>query len=132
MHAETHSITIGRKPEEVFDFLADINNWTQFSLFAKKVEYLGDERWLVHSPQGEVVVTTMFDRQRGLLDHYAEPSPGMKILFPYRVVPNEDQSELMFTLFQPPGLSDEHFVEQRKWVFEDFKRIKNIIESLPS
>ena len=41
----------------------------------------------------------------GILDHTMIPTPGVEVFVSMRVVPNGSGSEVIFTLFQQPGMS---------------------------
>jgi hypothetical protein len=45
-----------------------------------------------------------------------------------RVVPRGKGSEIIFTLFRQPDMSDEKFAEDAKWVEKDLKRLKGLLE----
>jgi len=64
----------------------------------------------------------------GVLDHYVYPRPGLEILNPMRVIPNGSGSEIIFTLFQWPDMSDEKFAEDVTLVERDLKTLKGFLE----
>jgi len=43
-------------------------------------------------------------------------------------VPNGSGSEVLLTLFQTAGMSDERFAEDIRWVEQDLKTLKRILE----
>jgi hypothetical protein len=45
-----------------------------------------------------------------------------------RVVPNADGTELIFTLFRLPGMTDEKFEQDAKLVLTDLMALKNLLE----
>jgi hypothetical protein len=53
---------------------------------------------------------------------------GAQILNPMRVVPNSSGSEVIFTLFQPPGMSDHKFDEDAGRVQRDLRTLKSVLE----
>ena len=65
----------------------------------------------------------------GVLDHYVSPTPGVEILNPMRVVPNGSGSEVIFTLFQWPNMSDEQYAEDVGLVERDLTTLKTILEA---
>jgi hypothetical protein len=65
----------------------------------------------------------------GVLDHYVNPAPGVEIYVPMRVLTNGSGSEVIFTLFRLPKMSDEQFVEDVGMVERDLKTLKNVLES---
>ena len=64
----------------------------------------------------------------GILDHTVTPAPGVEVFVPMRVVPNGSGSEVIFTLFQQPGMSDEDFARDQGMVVEDLASMKKVIE----
>jgi uncharacterized protein YndB with AHSA1/START domain len=56
-------------------------------------------------------------------------SPDVNISVPMRVVPNGSGSEVIFTLFQPPGMPAEQFARDVEWVGRDLKGLKNVLET---
>lgn len=64
----------------------------------------------------------------GVLDHYVSPSPGIEIYVPMRVLANGPGSELVFTLFRLPGMSDEKFAEDAKMVMRDLETLKELLD----
>ncbi len=65
----------------------------------------------------------------GVLDHVVNLSDGQSILNPMRVVANGDGSEVMFTLFQVSGTSDEQFANDFRMVEADLLTLKSVLES---
>ena len=65
----------------------------------------------------------------GILDHTVIPAPGMEVFVPMRVVPNGEGSEVIFTLFQQPGMSDENFAKDQGMVKQDLATLKQVMES---
>jgi hypothetical protein len=45
-----------------------------------------------------------------------------------RVFPNDDGSELGFTLYRQPGISDQKFAEDAELIEKDLKRLKTLLE----
>jgi hypothetical protein len=45
-----------------------------------------------------------------------------------RVVKNDDGSEIIFTVFQPPEMTDEMFAQDIKIVEKDLNQLKTIME----
>ena len=65
----------------------------------------------------------------GVLDH-AVFIPGEPLLWtPMRVLPNEDGTELHFTFFQRPGMSEEAFASSVEWITTDFLALKSLLEA---
>lgn len=127
MRSDTVSVTIGSAPHEVYNFVSDINHWPQFSDFAPSVTEKNGY-WIIHSPQGDVVLKPYFYPDLSILDHLVTLPSGQEVLIPYRVVPNEQGSELIMTNFQAPGDSDQAYAEQLEWMKKELLTIKDILE----
>lgn len=127
-HFDTISVSINAKPDKVWEFVADINNWPQFSDFARNIERVRDGEWVFHTSQGDVRVIEKFDREHLLLDTVCIVPSGDEQFIPYRVVPNGEGCELIMTNQQTAGVSDEEYAEQLTWMREELENIKKIIE----
>jgi len=64
----------------------------------------------------------------GVLDHYVTTPAGMEIYVPMRVLANGTGSEVLFTLFRLPGMTDEKYAEDMKMVEQDLQTLKTILE----
>ena len=64
----------------------------------------------------------------GVLDHYLTDSHGHEIIAPMRVLANGAGSELIFTIFRLPGMSDLQLADDIGLVQQDFKRLKELME----
>ena len=65
----------------------------------------------------------------GVLDHYVNPAPGVEVYVPMRVLSNGSGSEVIFTLFRLPDISDEKYAEDAGLVERDLRTLKSILES---
>ena len=52
----------------------------------------------------------------GVLDHDVTLPSGVKVYNPMRILPNNDGSELVFTLYRRPDVSDQEFAQDAKLV----------------
>jgi hypothetical protein len=128
-NSRTLSVSIDRAPADVYAFVADPINLTQWAGgLARSVRRDGD-RWIVQMPQGEVGFRFVRDNDLGVLDHVVTIAPGVEILNPMRVVPNGSGSEVLFTLFQLPGMLDQEFAEDAALVQHDLETLKRVLEA---
>jgi hypothetical protein len=65
-----------------------------------------NEEWIAESPMGTVKVKFAEKNKFGVLDHDVTLSSGAKFYNPMRVFPNNDGSELVFTVYRRPDVSD--------------------------
>ena len=82
-HFDTVSVSITAKPEKVWEFVSDINNWPKFSEFASDIEKVKDGEWIFHTSQGDVRVIEQFDKEHLLLDHVCIVPSGDEQFIPY-------------------------------------------------
>jgi len=96
-HFDTVSVSINAKPEAVWTYVSDLNNWKQFSDFGKNIEKVSATVWVAHTSQGDVRIIPKFDKDHLLLDSICIVPTGDEQFIPYRVVPNGNGSELIMT-----------------------------------
>lgn len=122
------SVFIDCPPVEVYDFVSNPENLPRWATglggSVKKV----DGEWIADSPMGKVKIKFAEKNKFGVLDHDVILESGVKIHNPMRVVPHDRGSEIIFTLFRQPGMSDEKFLEDARWVEKDLKILKELLE----
>lgn len=65
----------------------------------------------------------------GVLDHYVTTGSGFEIYVPLRVLANGTGSEIIFTLFRLPDMTDETYAEGMKLVGQDLQTLKDLLEN---
>ncbi len=83
------------------------------------------------TPQGSMPVRFVRVNEFGLLDHDVSPAQGAEVFVPIRVVPNGQGSEVLLTLFQPSGMPDERYAEDRTRVESGLNTLKAVMERRP-
>jgi uncharacterized protein YndB with AHSA1/START domain len=129
MKSQTISVFIAAPSARVYEFASNPGNlplWVPS--FCKSVELVGGE-WVVQSPTGRVVFTFVQPNDLGVLDHTVTLPSGLKLTNPMRVVPNADGSEVLFTLFQHEGMSDQQFQEDAELVLSDLHTLRRVLET---
>lgn len=63
----------------------------------------------------------------GVMDHFIDTADGKEIHVPLRVIQNGDGAEVMLTLFRQPGMDDEMFARDAKWITRDLRALKNFV-----
>jgi hypothetical protein len=133
MHDVQHvSVSIGRRPADVYEFASDPRNLPRWAagLARSEVRKEGDE-WVADAPFGKIRVRFAPKNPYGVLDHYVRLESGVTIHNPMRVVPNGEGSEFIFTLIRQSGMSDEKFAEDKAAVEKDLRTLKEILERNP-
>lgn len=123
------SIGIDRPISTVYDFAADPLNLPRWAagLAGSRVEPVG-EQWVTESPMGHVTFTFTARNDVGVLDHHVTLPSGESVYNPLRVISDGDASEVVFTLRQRPGMTDEEFERDAAAVAEDLATLKSVVE----
>ena len=122
-HTVTATFSVYR--DEVFAYLADIDNLPEWATeFARELK-LVDGRYKVVNGLGEFFFEIRADRESGVIDMFAGPDEEALQLFPTRVVPLGDGgSAFTFTMFQAPGQPDEQFEGQYDSLLREFENLE--------
>jgi hypothetical protein len=124
--ARTLAVSIDCAPGRVYDFVSDPRNLPRWSFFGS-VNKSGDQ-WVVDTSDGPVGFRFVEANELGVLDHYVKLGSGVEIYVPMRVILNGEGSQVLFTLFQAPDMSDEAFAEDAKQVERDLDTLKVVLE----
>ncbi|MEK2643977.1 hypothetical protein [Bdellovibrio sp. BCCA] len=123
------SVSIQRPMNEVYEFAANPSNLPQWAegLSRSSMQKFGDE-WIADSPMGKVKVKFAEQNHFGVIDHDVTLPTGEVFHNPLRVVRNGDGSEVIFTLFRMPQMSDADFAKDAATVEKDLLRLKSLLE----
>ncbi len=126
--SRTLSISIECPLQQVYAFVSNperLPHWA--TTFCKSVRPDGDD-WIVESPAGEVRVRFTKPNAYGVVDHMVTLPSGDSVQVPMRVVPNGSGSEVLFTLFRPPAMTDGEFARDALMVQQDLETLKRVLE----
>jgi len=127
--SHTLNISINCKPEKIYKFASNLSNFPQWAkTFCRSVKK-SKGKWLIETPQGPIGVRLAKENKFGILDHYISPSAGKEVYVPLRVVPNASGSEVIFTVFQQPNMTNESFKKDIALVEKDLKNLKRVMEN---
>lgn len=128
LFSKTLSVTIDRRPDEVYRFASNPQNLPKWAHgLGKSVRKSGND-WIVETPQGPMQVRFAAANDLGVLDHYVSVAPGIEVYVPMRVLTNGAGSEVTFTLFRPADMSDEKYAEDTRLVERDLGTLKKLLE----
>lgn len=128
LKSKTLSVSIECPPGRVYAFVSNPENLpTWATAFCRSVRKSGGE-WIVETPDGPMTIKFVGRNDFGVLDHTVTVKPGIEILNPMRVVPNGSGSEIIFTVFQSPGVSNEAFAKDAGMVEGDLRTLKTVLE----
>lgn len=128
MKSQTLSVTIAAPPERVYAFASNPANLPRWvPSFFESVEQI-DGEWVAQSPLGRVAVEFVHDNDLGVLDHTVTLPSGARLTNPMRVIANGTGSEILFTLMQHEGMSDQQFQEDAELVMSDLHTLRRLLE----
>jgi hypothetical protein len=125
MNHRTVTAILQAPASEVFDYMADIENLTDWATeFARQLKREGDHYKVVNG-LGEFYFRIDADQDTGVVDMYAGPTLDQQGLFPTRVVSLPDgRSAYSFTMFQAPDMPDELFEAQHQSLVREFENLQ--------
>jgi hypothetical protein len=122
------SVSIDRPAADVYAFVSDPANVPAWATgLAGTITRVGDD-WIADSPLGKVKVRFADKNAFGVLDHDVTLPSGVTLRNPMRVIPNDRGSEVVFTLFRRPGVSEAKFADDATWVARDLRALKALLE----
>lgn len=121
-------VSINRPADAVYEFASNPENLPAWASGLSSAVRKEGEDWLTDSPMGTVKVRFAVKNTFGILDHDVTLPTGVTVHNPMRVFPNNKGSEVVFTVYQLPGVSEEQYAEDAKAVTQDLNRLKNILE----
>lgn len=126
--ARTYSISINRDWQALYEAI-----WRP-EVFPKWASGLAesdlrqeDDKWLADGPEGPITIRFTPHNDYGVMDHFVDTGDGNEIHVPLRVIRNSDGAEVMLTLFLQPGMDDEMFARDAKWITRDLRALKTFI-----
>lgn len=121
-------VSIARPAAEVYDFVSNSENLPQWAAgLSESIQRIQGD-WIAESPMGTVKIKFAEKNNLGILDHDVTLPSGAIIYNPMRVFPNSAGSELVFTLYRGPTMSDRQFQEDAAMVAGDLQRLKALLE----
>jgi hypothetical protein len=127
MRHHTVTATFSASADEVFAYLADVDNLPEWATeFARELKHV-DGRHKVVNGLGEFFFELRADRQSGVIDMLVGPRENALELFPTRVVPlASGGSAFTFSMFQAPGQPDERFNDQYQSLLREFANLESL------
>lgn len=126
----TITISINCPWKQVYDFLAEpLNLPTWGSNMGNKIEHVSGSDWASEDENGRTIYRYQPRNEFGVLDHAVFKEGETPFTTPMRIVANGEGAEVLYTLFQRPGMSEEAFTSEIEWVQADFLTLKSLLES---
>lgn len=122
------SISINNSAEKVYEFASDPENLPKWAAgVSGSIKNVNGE-WITESPMGMVKIKFADKNKFGILDHDVTLPSGETFYNPMRVFPNKGGSELIFTLYQRPEMSDRDFGKDEEQIKADLEKLKALVE----
>jgi hypothetical protein len=128
--SRTYSISIDRDWQALYEAIWHPEIFPKWAsgLTESNLRQDGDG-WLADGPEGPVRIRFSPHNVYGVLDHVVETGDGQAIHVPLRIIANGDGAEVMLTLFRQPGMSDEDFARDAKWITRDLRALRDFARS---
>ena len=127
--ARTYSVTINMEWRRLYQMIwtpAFFPRWAS-GLAESDLRQDGDD-WLADGPEGPIRIRFTPHNNYGVMDHHVDLGEGEPVHVPLRVVQNGEGAEVMLTLFRQPGMDEDRFAADIKWVNRDLKALKRLVE----
>lgn len=128
LNSRTISISIECKPDKVYEYVRNLEHFPEWATsFCLSIRNTGGG-WVIETPDGPMNIRFVEHNDFGVLDHTVTLVSGQQVFNPMRVFPNGSGSEVVFTLFQMPDMSDEKFAKDAGMVEQDLQTLKAVLE----
>jgi len=122
------SRSITAAPAAVCAVVGDLEQLPRWAAGLSSGVRLEEGRWVTESPMGLVEVRFTGNIAAGILDHDVVLPDGTVVHNPLRVLPNDGGSEVVFSLFERAGMTDDDFEGDAKAVRADLNRLAAIFD----
>jgi uncharacterized membrane protein len=121
------SVSINCPADRVYRFVSEPKNLPKWAAgLSGSIRKVGRD-WIAESPMGRVRIKFAAKNRFGILDHGVTLQSGEKFYNPMRVFPNNDGSEVVFTLYRRPGMTERMFAGDAQAVARDLKTLKALL-----
>jgi len=125
--AHTVSVAVAVDSEKAYRYASDPSHLPHWARgFIRSIERRNDE-WVAQTALGEARFRFAAPNTFGVLDHEVELPTGT-FHNRMRVIPNGSGCEILFTLLQLPGVSDEQFKGDLETIRGDLKTLRTVLE----
>lgn len=125
LESKVITCSVQRNAQDLYEMLWRPESFTRWAsgLSNSSLE-CDDQGWKAQGQEGPIRITFTEHNSLGVMDHRVDLGDGRIVYVPLRVIPNEDGSEVILTLFRQPGMSSEKFAEDEAWVRRDLAALK--------
>jgi hypothetical protein len=122
------SVAIERSPDDVYRYAANVETWPEWASGLGKSMRKVEGAWIIDGPMGQVKMKMTEPNNYRVLDHDVTLPSGQTVHNAFRVLPNGNGSEAVFSVFRQNGVSDEDFAADWAAVEKDLHTLKRVLE----
>lgn len=128
-HVVHLSVSINRSVDDTYNFLSEPRNFSKWAPgFCLSIEETTtDNTWKIQTSNGEAYATFVEKNKLGVVDHYVTMDK-VTVYIPLRVLANGSGSEVVFSLFKQPNMSDADLEKDKAAVEKDLQSLKALLE----
>ena len=123
------SVSINCQSDKVYAFASNPKNLPKWAAGLSGSIKNINGNWIAESPMGRIKVKFTGKNKFGILDHEVTLPSGAKFYNPMRVFPNNNGSEVIFTLYNHHNISGKMFSDDAKAATADLKKLKALLEN---
>jgi hypothetical protein len=128
LEARAISLAIDCPFDRAYAFAHRPENFPQWAAGLAESLHRDGDTWRAATPEGEAEVRFSPPNDYGVLDHHVVLPGKPEIYIPLRLIPNNEGSELVFTLFRQPGMDDAAWDRDEAAVRKDMATLKQVLE----
>lgn len=128
--AQTLSVSINRSAAETYAYVSVPENFPKWAPgFCLSMRPAAEKNvWDIVTSAGPAKVRFVEKNNYGIVDHYVTPEKGGVVYIAMRVLENGPGSEVIFTLFRQPEMTDEIYARDKAAVQKDLESLKQVLE----
>jgi hypothetical protein len=130
-NSHTLVFQIERPLADVYEFLLEPTNFGKW-VFAgdARMRHLGGREWSAETSVGPRIIRFAERNSYGVLDYFSKVAVDVPWhAIPMRVLANGEGTELTYTSFQRPGMSEAEWKSVIEWVNADLLALKSLLEA---
>lgn len=126
--ARTYSISIDRNWQQLYEAIWRPEIFPKWASGLTKSDLRrSGTGWLADGPEGPVTIRFTPHNDYGVMDPFVGTGDGQEFHIPLRVIANGEGAAIMLTLFRQPGMTDEDFGHDAKWITRDLRALKSYV-----
>jgi len=123
------SVAVPLPADTVYAYVRDARHLSEWAAGLSGIPFRQvDGAWTAQTPDGPLIIEFAADNPHGVVDHWVITPDGTRTLNPMRVIPDGDGCEVVFTVRQRAGMSDDEFAADAGLVEADLATLRRVLE----